>query len=98
MARSTWRDCQDDGKPHACSGVSLGWSGFRDGQLPVVPAALAGRWVLLVSPTGSGKSLCFQLPSSSAARHRLRNYTVESVDERPDLGAATQEAAGNLHQ
>jgi ATP-dependent DNA helicase RecQ len=41
----------------------FGLERFRDGQLPVVLAALAGRSVLLVSPTGSGKSLCFQLPS-----------------------------------
>ena len=36
---------------------------FRDGQLPVVEAALSGRSVLVVSPTGFGKSLCFQLPA-----------------------------------
>jgi ATP-dependent DNA helicase RecQ len=36
---------------------------FRDGQLPVVQAALRGRSLLVVSPTGFGKSLCFQLPA-----------------------------------
>ncbi len=41
----------------------FGLNHFREGQLPVIQAALAGRSVLLVSPTGSGKSLCFQLPS-----------------------------------
>jgi ATP-dependent DNA helicase RecQ len=41
----------------------FGLERFRDGQLPVVLAALAGRSVLMVSPTGSGKSLCFQLPT-----------------------------------
>jgi len=34
---------------------------FRDGQLPVVQAALRGRSLLVVSPTGFGKTLCFQL-------------------------------------
>jgi ATP-dependent DNA helicase RecQ len=36
---------------------------FRDGQLPVVQAALMGRSLLVVSPTGFGKTLCFQLPA-----------------------------------
>jgi RecQ family ATP-dependent DNA helicase len=36
---------------------------FRDGQLDVVLAALSGESLLVVRPTGSGKSLCFQLPA-----------------------------------
>lgn len=41
----------------------LGVQSFRDGQLPIVEAALSGRSLLVVSPTGSGKTLCFQLPA-----------------------------------
>ena len=41
----------------------FGLERFRDGQLPVVEAALRGQSVLVVSPTGFGKSLCFQLPA-----------------------------------
>jgi RecQ family ATP-dependent DNA helicase len=41
----------------------FGTSHFRDGQLPIVLAALTGKSILVVSPTGSGKSLCFQLPA-----------------------------------
>lgn len=36
---------------------------FREGQLDVVLRALNGESLLVVRPTGSGKSLCFQLPA-----------------------------------
>lgn len=36
---------------------------FRTGQLPIILAVLSGKSVLVVSPTGSGKTLCFQLPA-----------------------------------
>jgi len=35
---------------------------FKDGQLEVINAALSGKSIIMVSATGSGKSLCFQLP------------------------------------
>ncbi|MCZ6607607.1 MAG: DNA helicase RecQ, partial [Alphaproteobacteria bacterium] len=41
----------------------FGFDGFRPGQEAVVDALLAGRNVLAVMPTGSGKSLCFQVPA-----------------------------------
>ena len=41
----------------------FGHSGFREGQEPVVAAVLGGRDVLAVMPTGSGKSLGYQLPA-----------------------------------
>lgn len=42
------------------------WFGFeslRPGQQPVVEAILAGRSAAAIFPTGSGKSLCYQLPA-----------------------------------
>ena len=36
--------------------------GFREGQEDIVRAVLSGRDTLAVMPTGSGKSLCYQLP------------------------------------
>ncbi len=36
---------------------------FRDGQLEIVMAALRGESLLAVRPTGSGKTLCFQVPA-----------------------------------
>jgi ATP-dependent DNA helicase RecQ len=40
----------------------LGKSRLRDGQLPIILAVLRGDNVLAIRPTGSGKSLCFQVP------------------------------------
>src|SRR3954452_3328934 len=41
----------------------FGFEAFRPGQRAAVDAALAGRDLLVVMPTGSGKSLCYQLPA-----------------------------------
>ncbi len=41
----------------------VGKSRFREGQLDAVLAALRGESILVVRPTGSGKSLCFQVPA-----------------------------------
>ena len=41
----------------------FGFEGFRPGQEAVIEALLGGRHALTVMPTGSGKSLCFQIPA-----------------------------------
>ena len=41
----------------------FGFEEFRPGQEQAIDALLAGRNVLTVMPTGSGKSLCFQVPA-----------------------------------
>jgi ATP-dependent DNA helicase RecQ len=42
---------------------TFGFEQFRPGQAEAVDAALANRDALVVMPTGSGKSLCYQLPA-----------------------------------
>ena len=41
----------------------FGFNAFRPGQEEIVRAVLDGENVMAVMPTGSGKSLCFQLPA-----------------------------------
>lgn len=41
----------------------FGYDDFRPGQWEVIEAALAGQDVFAVMPTGSGKSMCYQLPA-----------------------------------
>ena len=41
----------------------FGFDAFRPGQEQAMEAVLVGRSVLSVMPTGSGKSLCFQVPA-----------------------------------
>ncbi|MGO9399257.1 MAG: DNA helicase RecQ [Xanthobacteraceae bacterium] len=46
-----------------CLHTVFGFEAFRTGQAEIVSAILEGRDVLAVMPTGSGKSLCYQLPA-----------------------------------
>ena len=41
----------------------FGFDAFRPSQESIVDSLVAGRHVLAVMPTGSGKSLCFQVPA-----------------------------------
>ena len=41
----------------------FGYDNFRSGQEILINAALAGKDVLGVMPTGAGKSICFQIPA-----------------------------------
>jgi RecQ family ATP-dependent DNA helicase len=54
--------------PHQLLREVFGHDDFRPGQEQAVQAALDGRDALVVMPTGSGKSLCYQLPALGALR------------------------------
>ncbi|ATQ70119.1 MULTISPECIES: DNA helicase RecQ [Methylosinus] len=41
----------------------FGYEDFRPGQAEIIAAVLAGEGVLAIMPTGSGKSMCYQLPA-----------------------------------
>ncbi len=41
----------------------FGFRAFLDGQEAVIGAILAGQDVMIIMPTGGGKSLCYQLPA-----------------------------------
>ena len=41
----------------------FGFDTFREGQEAVISKILEGKSALAVFPTGSGKSLCYQLPA-----------------------------------
>jgi ATP-dependent DNA helicase RecQ len=49
--------------PHQLLHQYFGFEQFRQGQEAAIERVLAGRHTLLVMPTGSGKSLAYQLPA-----------------------------------
>lgn len=50
--------------------AELRYSTFRVNQREAIKRVLAGRSTLFISPTGSGKSLCYQLPALLYARYK----------------------------
>src|SRR5215203_2616841 len=72
----------------------FGFDDFRPGQEEVVRAAVAGRDTLALMPTGSGKSLTYQLaamlrPSPTLVLSPLIALMKDQVDKLPARIAAT---------
>lgn len=74
---------------------TFGFRDFRPLQEDAVRAALAGRDLLVVMPTGAGKSLCFQLPAALAQGTTLvvsplialMRDQVDALNRRPAFAA-----------
>jgi RecQ family ATP-dependent DNA helicase len=81
----------------------FGHPAFRRGQRQAVEAALAGRDVLLVMPTGAGKSVCYQLPALVDGRLcvvvsplvSLMQDQVDGLEGRAALINAQRDASEN---
>ena len=82
----------------------FGHPGFRRGQREAVEAAMAGRDVLVVMPTGAGKSLCYQLPALEDTEAltlvvsplvSLMQDQVEGLGDRAELINAQRTGAEN---
>jgi ATP-dependent DNA helicase RecQ len=59
---STWKSWAMTAKVKVLR-ETFGFDSFRPGQEGIVDSLVAGRHVLAVMPTGSGKSLCYQVPA-----------------------------------
>ena len=71
----------------------FGFDDFRPGQAEAVAGALEGRDVLVVMPTGAGKSLCYQLPA--LLREDLTIVVSPLVSLMQDQVEALQRRVGN---
>ncbi|HZE68444.1 MAG TPA: ATP-dependent DNA helicase RecQ [Pyrinomonadaceae bacterium] len=63
IAAATLRLCGMQVDPLTSLRKHFGFTDFRDGQREVISAVLAGKDAVVVMPTGSGKSVCYQLPA-----------------------------------
>jgi superfamily II DNA helicase RecQ len=75
--------------------MHFGLHDFRPGQERIITAVLGGQDVLAVMPTGSGKSLCYQLPAvalpgTTIVVSPLISLMKDQVDELNRRGIAAR--------
>ena len=80
----------------------FGHADFRPGQSEAIDAALSGRDAVVLLPTGSGKSICYQVPALVGARRGAGTTLVISpliALMQDQVGALVGRgiAAGSLH-
>ena len=80
----------------------FGHTEFRPGQVEAIDAVLAGRDAAVVLPTGSGKSICFQVPAIELSRRGAGTTIVVSplialMQDQVGALVARGVAAGALH-
>ncbi len=77
---------------------AFGFTDFRAGQEPVCRSLLDGKDVLLVMPTGSGKSLCYQLPALALGGTVLViSPLIALMDDQAAKLTALGFAVGRIH-
>ena len=76
----------------------FGFKTFRPNQEAVCQAATEGRDVLLVMPTGAGKSLCYQLPALARGGTALViSPLIALMDDQAAKLAAAGHAVARIH-
>jgi ATP-dependent DNA helicase RecQ len=77
---------------------TFGYDDFRGGQKEAIGGALAGRDVLVLMPTGGGKSLCFQVPALTQSGLTLVvSPLISLMHDQVDALARRGVAAAALH-
>ncbi len=76
----------------------FGFDDFREGQREVIAAILEGKDAVVVMPTGSGKSLCYQLPALMLNGATHRRLSADCPDEGPSGRTACPATSGDVHK
>jgi ATP-dependent DNA helicase RecQ len=78
--------------------AALGVSRLREAQLEPILAALRGESVIVIRPTGAGKSLCFKVPALARRGTALVISPLQGADERAGHRATSEEDPRNVRQ